>query len=303
MEQVDINKTSAENINPMQEETHDQTQQVKEACLRAGASVVGIAAVDAFAKYAPEGHRPQDVLPKAQSVVVAGVPGPTNGAWRCPDNRLMEISGYDFRENVAVHVVADYIEREHGYYAIQAPGLPVAGQTPPISLMLCAVLAGLGTRSLAANIILNPEYGLLYYAAAITTMPLAHDKPLEKNVCPAPSCVRIFSKLGTTPCIALCSEESGGCLRGEIDQDGQIAHSYFDRERCVSRAMNLGIKRHQKQLEKIINEDDPQKRRNMLYSDEFYRSMSGIARYKESVAQCFECMRVCPVGRKKRKLK
>ena len=41
----------------------------------------------------------------------------------------------------------------------------------------------------------------------------------------------------------------------------------------------------------------------MIYSDFFSRSCSAITNYKESVAQCFECMRVCPIGRAERKLK
>ena len=59
----------------------------------------------------------------------------------------MEITGYDLRENVAVHAMCDYIERELGYYAIQAPSLPVHGHEPPMSMMHAAELAGLGSRS------------------------------------------------------------------------------------------------------------------------------------------------------------
>ena len=144
---------------------------LKELGLRSGAKVVGIAAASAFNEYVPVGHRPEDFLPGAKSVIVAGDTGPTAGAWRCPDHRLMEITGYDFRENAAVHVMADYIEGELGYYAVQGPSLATAGHTPPMSMMLAAVLAGLGTRSLAANIILHPDYGMLYYAAMVTTLP------------------------------------------------------------------------------------------------------------------------------------
>src|SRR6185312_16314024 len=73
---------------------------------RAGARVVGIASVSAFDDHAPEGYRPADILPGARSVVVAGGEGPTAGAWRSPDNRVMEITGYDLRENVAIHAMA-----------------------------------------------------------------------------------------------------------------------------------------------------------------------------------------------------
>ena len=291
-----------------QTETSRETPQtpvesVKAVGLHSGAILVGVAAVDAFNEFVPPGHRPQDLLPNAQSVVVAGGKGPPAGSWRCPDHRVMEITGYDFRENVAIHVMCDYIEREFGYQAIQAASLATSGHHPPMSMMLAAVLAGLGTRSLAANIILNPEYGMLYYAALITTMPLEPDQKLEQDVCPAPMCVQTFRALGKTPCMAACPADDGGCLDGSIDADGRIEESYYDRERCVTRSMNFGIGSFQKSLTEIVNEKDRGNRHAMIYSDFFSQTISALSFYKESVAQCFECMRVCPVGRDKRKLK
>ncbi len=271
-------------------------EQIKAVGVKAGAVVVGIASADAFNEYVPAGHRPEDCLPEAKSVVVAGSKGPTAGAWRSPNNELLETVGYDFRENVAVHVMADFIERELGYYAIQAPSLPTAGHQPPMSMMLAAVLAGLGTRSLAANIILNPEYGMLYYAALITTLPLTPDHAQEKDVCPAPSCVKMYEKLGTTPCMRACPASAGGCLDGTIE-NGRIAHSFYNRERCHTRAQTYGIGSFQKSLLEIVDEDDPEKRKTMIYSEFFTRSITALGFYRDSVAQCFECIRVCPVGK------
>lgn len=282
----------------------EATRRVKETGLKeGGALVVGCAPVDAFNEFVPEGHRPQDILPGARTVVVAGNKGPTAGAWRSPDHRVMEITGYDFRENVAVHVMADFIEREFEHQAIQAPSLPTAGHHPPMSMMLAAVLAGLGTRSLAANIILHPEYGLLYYAALITTLELDPAQRLEKNVCPAPMCVKVYEASGRTPCMAACPSDDGGCLDGKLDQEGKIAYSYYDRERCHTRSMNYGVGSFQKALADVVGEKDADARKSMIHSDFFFNSVSALSFYKESVAQCFECMRVCPVGRKERILK
>jgi len=96
-------------------ELEERTERVKDIGRRAGALVVGVANADSFDEYVPEGHRPRDILPGARSVIVAGAQGPTNAAWRSPNHRVMEVAGYDFRENVAVHVMADFIEREYGY--------------------------------------------------------------------------------------------------------------------------------------------------------------------------------------------
>jgi len=67
--------------------------------------------------------------------------------------------------------------------------------------------------------------------------------------------------------------------------------------------MNFGIGSFQKALTEIVNEDDSEKRSSMIHSDFFTQNLSALSYYKESVAQCFECMRVCPVGRPLRKLK
>ena len=67
--------------------------------------------------------------------------------------------------------------------------------------------------------------------------------------------------------------------------------------------MNFGIRGHIKQVELLTAADDIDEAKAVLYSDDFRRNLSSVGRYKESVAQCFECMRVCPVGRYRRKLK
>ncbi len=281
----------------------NDTEKIKRLALDFGADVVGVADPHAWDEHVPEGRRPYDILPGARSVIVVGSRGPTAGAWRSPNHRLMEMNGYYFRNDAAVHRVADAIEQEFNHYAIQAPGLPSGGHLPPMSMMLAAVLAGLGTRSLAANIILNPKYGLLYYSACITTLPLEPDGMLEQDVCPHHMCVESYRRFGKTPCLAACSADEGGCLDGSIDEDGRIDYSYYDRERCVTRAMNFGINSFQKALAQIVAEQDEDRQTAMIYSDFFSRSCSAITHYKESVAQCFECMRVCPIGRTERKLR
>src|SRR5438552_8272991 len=223
---------TAETRPPTDALARQRAEEIKAVGLEAGARVVGIAAVEAFADKVPDGFRPEQILPGARSVVVAGGDGPSAGAWRSPDNRVMEITGYDLRENVAVHVMCDYIEREWSRYAIQAPSLAVHGHEPPMSMMLAAELAGLGTRSLAAHIILNPEYGLLYYAALITTAELAPDAPLDTPACPHPGCVAMYRRIGTTPCLRVCP----ACLSGSVGDAGRIASPTYNRHRCHTRA-------------------------------------------------------------------
>ena len=276
---------------------------VKQKALSFGADVVGIAPVERWNKYVPEGYRPYDFLPNAKSVIVVGARGPTAGAWKSPNPRLMEVLGLDFANDRAIAALTTWVEEDLRYSSIQAPGLSVAGHQPLFSYMLAAVLSGLGTRSLAANIVLNPKYGLLYYSACITTAQLEPDEMLEQDVCPAPMCVATYKHIGKTPCMAACPADDGGCIDGKIDDDGRIEEVYYNRERCVSRSMNFGPVTFQKVLADLVVEQDKDKIKSKVNSDFFSRACSGVAFYKESVAQCFECMRVCPVGRQERKLK
>ena len=287
----------------MSDNSIEMSDLVKQKALSFGADVVGIAPVERWNDYVPEGYRPYDLLPNAKSVIVVGARGPTAGAWKSPNPRLMEVLGLDFANDRAIAALTSWVEEDLKYNSIQAPGLSVPGHQPLFSYMLAAVLSGLGTRSLAANIVLNPKYGLLYYSACITTAKLESDEMLDQDVCPAPMCIATYKHIGKTPCMAACPADDGGCIDGKINDDGRIEEVYYNRERCVSRSMNFGPVTFQKVLADLVVEQDKDKIKSKVNSDFFSRACSGVAFYKESVAQCFECMRVCPVGRQERKLK
>jgi len=90
--------------------TDDAASRIKEVAIDAGIDVVGIAPVERWDDAAPDGHRPADILPGARSVIVLGARGPTAGAWQNSDHRFIEGNGYDFRNDLIVQIVADYIE-------------------------------------------------------------------------------------------------------------------------------------------------------------------------------------------------
>ena len=121
MTEVQESRESGKAIN-----SDEKTRQVTEVAINAGIDVVGIAPAERWDDAAPEGHRPADILPGARSVVVLGTRGPTAGAWQSPDHRFMEVNGYDFRNDLIVQIVADFIEREFDHYAIMAPALSVS---------------------------------------------------------------------------------------------------------------------------------------------------------------------------------
>jgi hypothetical protein len=270
--------------------------EIKAEAVKAGAVLAGIASVAAVKEYAPPGHRPDDILLGAVSVVVAAGGQPTGGAWFAGAARPQASVGYNRSvAGNAAQKLAHFIEERFGYRAMPCPSGHMAGHYPYASLKLMAEMAGLGTRSMAGGVILNETYGLLYYGAALTTMPLAADGPLETAVCPHPSCVKMWEKRSTTPCLEACPT----CLSGEL-VDGGIGWMEFRQDRCYARAQTTAMDSFQQLLVSAMEEPDEERRKTIVYGSHFTRAVRSIAYSTELSAQCFECLRHCPIGRNRR---
>jgi hypothetical protein len=271
----------------------DAKKEIKEKALSLGVRAVGIASVESINAYAPPDHRPDDMLKGARSVVVLGGNQPTAGAWKSGSNRVLGSIGYNRSHlaSVARHL-AHYIEERFGYYAIPVPSGNWIGHYPYLSLKLCAEKAGLGSRSMAGGVILNPQHGFLYLNATITTMSLQEDPAFTKPVCPHPSCIRLYDKKKTTPCISSCPD----CLSGEI-QKGRIKWMEYRQELCYTRAQTTAMDVFQKLLLEAVNEPDAERRKTILFGSHFTRAVRGVAYSSELSAQCFNCLKRCPVVR------
>ena len=261
-----------------------------------GAFVVGIASVDDVNRRAPKGHRPNDLMRGARSVVVVGHGVTSAGSWRAEDARAHASIAYNRTTNIVIaQQIVWHIEKKYGYAAMLCPPGSANGRHPYISLKLLAEMAGLGTRSMAAGILLNETYGLLYFGAALTTMPLKADGPLEKPVCPHPSCVKLWDAKGVLPCLDACPT----CLAGELEDRG-IKWMEYNQSYCLPRAQTTAMGAFQKLLLEAINEPVPEKRKMILFGNHFSRAVTSMGYSAEVVGQCFECVRKCPVGRASR---
>ncbi|MEX0644171.1 MAG: hypothetical protein WD076_02600 [Parvularculaceae bacterium] len=268
--------------------------------LKGGALAAGVADAAAFTA-APESHRPVDLLPDAKSVFVVGGASPRAGDWQSPNYQHMEITSINDRITALSLKLAHHVERKFGYYCVGFPPGVDRGQQPFVSIALAAELAGCGTASLAGPV-LNAEYGFMYYAAFATTLPMEPDGPLKESACPAPECVEMWNAEGTTPCLSICPIDKGGCLGGRLE-DGKIAEKSYDRARCTARVYNYWVPGFQKALDSILTESDKESRRMMIHSTFFTRTLWSITYANVSQGQCYECMRVCPVGKEHRTLK
>jgi hypothetical protein len=274
-------------------------ERLRELAGAGGALVFGVAEANAF-KAAPEGYRPEDVLPGARSVVVVGGAKPRAGDWRSPNYQHMEMSSTNDRITGLCMRLCHTIEREAGYYAVVVPPGVDEGQRPFLDIASAAEFAGCGSASLAGPV-LHPEHGFMYFAVLLTTLEIPADAPLAQPACPAPECVELYRESGRTPCTAVCPIGEGGCLGGEIENDRWTRRQY-DRARCMSRVYNYWGPSFQKVMVEVLQEPDHERRRMMINSSLFTRTLWSMTYANINQGQCFECMRVCPVDERTRKL-
>ena len=275
----------------------DAKQAIVEYCKKRGGLAVGVASLEACERIAPPGHRPSDLFPRVKSVIAIGVGGQTQGAWQLPAKAMAYSGSTEVRAYKLAYGLAFYIEQKFGAPSVYVPPDldPEGGPRVPLqSLKLHAELAGIGARSLAGDILLHPEFGFMYYASVFTELELEADAPMAENPCPAPSCVSMYRQIGRTPCMKFCPAQ---CLSGEIDEKGAQKLMRYDMAACAE--LTQEYEAVPKMLAEAVKDEvrsegaegllDPD--RKMLW----YKVSAGSGAW---FAQCFECMRVCPIATK-----
>ena len=260
-----------------------------------GALVAGVADIAALEAVAPAGHRPSDIMPRVKSVISLGVGGQTQGAWSVPAKALGYFGSTETRAYSASYALAFFIETRYGAPSVYCPpdmDNEAGPRVPLQSLKLHAELAGIGARSLAGDILLHPEYGYMYFASVFTELELPPDEPMAENPCPAPSCTDMFRKTGQTPCMKFCPVQ---CLSGKIDSDGKQEEMHYDMAACAE--MTQQYEAVPAMLAGALAAETEAERTDALFDPD-----NKMLWYKMSVgsggllAQCFECMRVCPIA-------
>ena len=164
----------------------DLGQEVKERVLGEGMDAVGLALADRM-KDAPEGRRPTDILPSANSVIVAAI-HVLDSVYDLPYTRY-EYTNLFFVLNSMLNgmgfKVSRYLE-SLGYRSI-----PIPAAYPRVNRELCGVLshrhaavqAGLGEISLN-NMLTTPQFGSrVRLVSIVTEADLEPDKPFREELC------------------------------------------------------------------------------------------------------------------------
>lgn len=263
-------------------------------CTKKGALAFGVADVQTLERIAPTGYGPREMFPKVKSVISLGVGGGTTGAWAANAKTLAYIGDTETMAYRIAYGLAFYIESKFGYRSIFCPPDmdPEKGARVPLqSLKLHAELAGIGARSMAGDILLHPEFGLMYIASVFTEMELPADKPMAENPCPHPSCVKLYRQTGQTPCMRYCPV---ACLNGSIGADDKVEVMEFDAHACAT--MTQQYEAIPSIILDTLEADGPIERGMALHGPEnqviWYKLAIGAG---ELLSLCYECMRVCPI--------
>lgn len=259
----------------------DLTDAVKEWVRQKGADLVGISSCDRLQE-APPGHRPQDLLPGAKSIISFGL-NALEGTFYTPIFQIYQLDYALLRHNSnqIAYQTARFLEG-HGFYGLMIPGtLPVdmvgkRGMFGEFSHRHAAMAAGLGEIGVN-QLLLTKEFGpRVWLGSIITTAPLEADTAWEGRLCLGEECLL---------CVTACPAHA-------LQADG-----FFDKDRCAkdnAHRLNLsGVLRH---LKNILAEEDREKRNRIIFGPttwELYQSLAlGM------IPGCSQCIAVCPIGKR-----
>ena len=218
------------------------TTDLKEYVLSSGAQLVGIAPASRF-EGAPEGKRPEDILPGAKSVVVIGirlVDGALQSIFRAMEEGKKYLHGL-FGTYCAALIpnmtmgnltleTAKYIENTMGGIAVPTATGPYQKDSA-FSQRRAAVAAGLGEMGLSGYVI-TPEYGpRVRFCSVITDLELTPDPMYEgEPLCSGESCGDCLSVCPTCALQKKITTTIGG---KEI--------TYYDRDECRCKLASYGL--------------------------------------------------------------
>jgi len=256
------------------------TRTVKEFALKQlGADLVGIAGADRFSE-APVGHRPEDLLPDARSVIVmAGrmldstflSPNPRVYVLRYSQLRLQYQSmGYNMCR----------LLEDKGHWAINFPSTAPQDSGPVGKLLFAdfshrhaAELAGLGQIG-RNRLLITPQFGpRIWLMSVITTAELASDPMISDELCAGDQC---------NICVDKCPE----CA---LSTEGN------DVNRCLQGYGRFGLLGILKLIRDLISERDPEKRNKILFSPRTW-TLWMVLQYQGGPSMCNACISACPVG-------
>lgn len=256
------------------------TAEVKEFALnQLGADLVGVAGVDRFAD-APKGHRPEEFLPGAKSVIVmAG--RMLESTFLSPSPRVYVLRYSQLRleyQNVGYNMCR-FLE-DKGHWAINFPSTAPQDSGPEGKLVFAdfshrhaAELAGLGKIG-RNRLLITPRFGpRVWFMSVITTAELSADSIITEELCPGDTC---------NVCVEKCPEHA-------------LSSAGLDVNKCLQGYGRFGLLGILRLIRDVIKEKDKEKRNKMLFGPRSW-TLWMVLQYQGGPSMCNACISACPVG-------
>jgi epoxyqueuosine reductase QueG len=163
----------------------DMTLEIKQLVIDLGMDLVGIASTEAFAP-APRGHRPQDLLNGARSVICMAL-GYASAAFENAPSREYAISFMVLNRELdrCAFRITRFLQ-ERGQRAIQIPASPpydLIANRGDLSHKHAGCLSGIGVFG-KNDLLLSPQFGAhMRLVSVVTEARLVADHPLETDLC------------------------------------------------------------------------------------------------------------------------
>jgi len=255
---------------------YELTREVKEVALeRLGADLVGIADVGRFAK-APPGHRPEELLPGARSVIVMAARA-LDSTFISTNPRVYVQRYWQLRTRLqdAGYDMCRFLE-DRGRPAINFPSTAPQDSGPVGKMVFAdfshrhaAELADLG-RIGRNQLFITPQHGpRVMLMSVITTAALLPDNLSSEEVCPE-SC-------------SLCVDK---CPQRALSSEG------LDVKKCLRGYGRFGLIGLLKLIRTAMEEKDPEKIKKLIFGPTTW-TLWMVLQYGTGPSMCNACLGVC----------
>jgi len=253
---------------------------IREQALKLGADAAGFASAEDYRS--PRSPDLKSLMPRVRSLIVLGY-RELDGALESENDRVamggrMAVMNLG---NTNSYRLARMIENKFGVRAAPVAmsypldmSPPVLGLIGDVSLRHAAVAAGLGVFG-RHNLVIHPEFGSrIVFSALLTELPLETDPPVTEELC--------------TDC-DLCVKK---CPAGALDVEGRT-----DNLKCLRVSQPSGIGGLIGYLRKFAGASPDEWKKLVMDPKLLNLYQASLVGFQY---QCFRCITVCPVGRKKK---
>ena len=241
---------------------YELTLKLRKLTILLGGDLFGVASPQSLSG-APEGFRPQDLMPGCKSVIIVGKRLSDATVETIPsrmfDTLYFAVNG--FIDQLILKITDTLVREAYRAVGVGPHSLDGKQLRGDISQKHAAVAAGLGRFGLQ-SLVLTPEFGPRQrWGTVITDVPLKLDSPLEENPCQPEKCGQVC--LQSCPAKVFSPRETQGITDPHFLPGGLWHYWNIDRFACSS------------------------------YRADRKKELGWIT---EGGHACAVCLRVCPVG-------